>query len=403
MAPSRRFEPAAVPVLYGGEISLYTGKLRSYLRRKGIEFRERQATLSVYRGFIVPRTGVRYIPVLQMPDDTVIQDTTEIIDYLEHRHPEPAVYPDTPKQRLAALLLELYGDEWLLLPAMHYRWNFPDSNLRVIHQGFGNLLFPHLPGLLQRLIGARLAKRFRAYLPRLGITPETVPFIEHSFEQLLADLDHHFATHTYLLGERPSIGDFGLIGPFYAHLYRDPYPHRLLRERAPHVVDWVERMMTESRSEPGGWLPQDRISEEVNALLRRMATEQAPVLADTESRLDAWLDRHAGERLPRSIGEHEVVLQSNPEQLNPEQPNSGQPNSGQQTTLRRVVLPYPLWMLQRGRDYYRDLDTAQRAQVDPWLDRIGLGVLLRHPPRYRLERRANRLHAVRLSATGAQD
>ena len=107
--------------LYGAEFSLYSGKARSYLRKKGIPFNEVISTLNVYKSFIIPRTGVRYIPVVQTPDDKVIQDTTVIIDELESRFSDYSVYPQTPKQKQVALLLELYGDEWLLIPAMHYR------------------------------------------------------------------------------------------------------------------------------------------------------------------------------------------------------------------------------------------------------------------------------------------
>ena len=80
-------------VMYGAEFSLYSGKLRSYLRKKGIEFTEIQPWVMTYKRFIVPRTGVRYIPVLQTPEDDVWQDTTVIIDHMEERFPQPPVYP----------------------------------------------------------------------------------------------------------------------------------------------------------------------------------------------------------------------------------------------------------------------------------------------------------------------
>ena len=33
----------------------------------------------------------------------------------------------------------------------------------------------------------------------------------------------------------------GMMGPFYAHLYRDPVPGKILKMRAPRVVEWIER------------------------------------------------------------------------------------------------------------------------------------------------------------------
>jgi glutathione S-transferase len=105
------------------EFSLYSGKARAYMRYKGLDFEQQPATLNTYRRTILPRTGVAMIPVLLTPQGEALQDTTVIIETLEQRHPERGITPPGPRQRLASLLLELYGDEWLLLPAMHYRWN----------------------------------------------------------------------------------------------------------------------------------------------------------------------------------------------------------------------------------------------------------------------------------------
>jgi glutathione S-transferase len=174
--------------MYGAEFSLYSGKLRSYLRKKGIEFTEIQPWLMTYKRFIVPRTGVRYIPVLQTPEDDVWQDTTVIIDHMEERFPQPSVYPATARRKLAALILELFGDEWLLLPAMHYRWNYPEENLPFIYGEFGKLMFPRLPVFLQRKVGKKLGDRFRNAVPRLGITEETIPALESWYEGLLREL-----------------------------------------------------------------------------------------------------------------------------------------------------------------------------------------------------------------------
>ena len=91
--------------LIGAPVSLYTGKVRSYLDFKGIAYREQLATPQVFREVIIPRTGVRYIPVLITPQDQAIQDSTEIIDHLEQQFPQLSIYPGSPRQRLVALLL----------------------------------------------------------------------------------------------------------------------------------------------------------------------------------------------------------------------------------------------------------------------------------------------------------
>lgn len=96
------------------------------------------ASKDVYKQVILPRTGVAFIPVLVCPDSTtVLQDSHSIMWHLEQHHPQHPVLPRTPKHRAAAMLLELYGDEWLLLPAMHYRWSFPQQHTTYMHYQFG--------------------------------------------------------------------------------------------------------------------------------------------------------------------------------------------------------------------------------------------------------------------------
>jgi hypothetical protein len=43
----------------------------------------------------------------------------------------------------------------------------------------------------------------QAHLPRLGISSETIPAIERSYEDLLDILEAHFRMHPYILDFRP--------------------------------------------------------------------------------------------------------------------------------------------------------------------------------------------------------
>src|SRR4030095_5453844 len=112
---------------YAAEISYFSGKVRPALRQKGVAFVEHLPTPAAYREVILPRTGLAFIPIVVTPDDERWQDTSAMLHRLEARHPEPALYSATPVQRAIAYLVELYADEFLVLPAMHYRWSFPDG------------------------------------------------------------------------------------------------------------------------------------------------------------------------------------------------------------------------------------------------------------------------------------
>jgi glutathione S-transferase len=363
-------------VMYGAEFSLYSGKLRSYLRKKGIDFTEVQPWLMTYKRFIVPRTGVRYIPVLQTPEDDVWQDTTVIIDHLEERFPHPSVYPGTPRRKLAALILELFGDEWLLLPAMHYRWNYPEENVPFIYGEFGKLLFPRLPVFLQQKMGKKLGDRFRNVVPRLGITEETIPALEFWYEGLLAELDEHFRHHDFLLGSYPTLADFGFIGPFYAHLYRDPAPGKLMRDSAPRVAAWVERMISPDAVAGAASADQAELEDEIPAtlmpVLSRFAKEQLPVLADTARVLEEYSAGIGSDEVPRVLGTHQVKIAGVPEE--------------------RIVVPYSLWMFQRPLDFWRSLQGEDRLQADQMLQNIGAGDLFDLKQQIRIKRENNRLY-----------
>ena len=348
--------------LYGAEISYFTGKVRAYLRWKGLPFVEVQSNADIYRTVIVPRVGFPVIPVVVTPEDETLQDSTEIIDALEHRHGEPSVIPAAGVQRLVAALLELYGDEWLVIPAMHYRWH---HNRDWAMRAFGELSAPGATPQEQFAIGNRRAAPFAQAALLLGAAPHMHGAIERSYEDLLGELDRLFAEQPYLLGTRPSVGDFGLIGPLYAHQYRDPASGELMRRLAPNVVRWVERMQHPPvhdgpalRGGPhvprsGEFLAGDQVPERLLPVLQRMMRELMPVLADSAQRLTTFMAAHPGERVPRAIGSHAFELE------------------GQRG--ERIVRPYSLWMSQRARDCYRALTPTERERADGLLDRVGGG------------------------------
>ena len=111
-------------LLYGVEASYYAAKIRACLAYKRIPFEEQQATRRVYAEQILPRVGWPVVPVLITPQDETVQDTSEMCDLIEARHAEPPLLPRDAAARVLSTLLEFLGDEWLKLPAMHYRWNY---------------------------------------------------------------------------------------------------------------------------------------------------------------------------------------------------------------------------------------------------------------------------------------
>lgn len=338
--------------LIGSPASYFTGKVRGYLRWKGVDFTEVASSQEVYRDIILPRIGWPVIPVVLTPDGAALQDSADIIGHFEAALPAPSVYPAGAVQRLAALLFQLYGDEWLILPAMHYRWNYNED---WIYGEFGRTSAPEASPAQQIVIGRSVGQRFRSFVPLLGVTPETIPGIEAAYQAFLADFSTHLATQPFLLGTRPSIGDFGLLGPLYAHLLRDPASGEIMRRLAPRVADWTERCHD---PEPGAgeFLPGDECPETLAPMLRRQAEEQLPFLAATADLLAAWTkDQQPGTAIPRALGELPFTT------------------GGRSGT--RAAMTFSLFRLQAALDHLDSLGADERRRADDWLETIGAGVL----------------------------
>lgn len=335
--------------LYGAPISYFTGKVRAYLDWKGLDYQEVLSTADVYRDVILPKVGFPVIPVVVTDTGEALQDSTDIIETLEHRHGGMTITPTGGTQRLAAALLELYGDEWLVIPAMHYRWHHNrDWGLRA----FGEVNAPHASAQEQLLIGTRRAGPFAQAASLLGAsTPQMQAAIERSYEGLVAELDRHFSTLPYVLGTRPSVADFGLYGPLYAHQYRDPASGALMRQLAPQLVKWVQRLETQTQKLSGEFLGNDEVPLTLEPVFRRQMREQMPVLAEAVIHLRHWQGEHPGERIPRSIGMQRFVVDG--------------------TEAERIIRPYSLWMLQRAHDVYVSLGDNERVRADAWLDSVG--------------------------------
>jgi glutathione S-transferase len=332
------------------EVSLYSGKTRAYLRYKKIPFEE-QLSLQLHNR-IKTEIGKKIVPVVVTPEGEYLQDTTVIIDRLEQRFPTPSVYPDTPAQKLVALLLELYGDEWLVMAAMHYRWQYKRYNLGFILEQFGDALKPHWPRWLKKTIALPMALFFGiGYRPLFGMNRHTQPEVEKSTEQFLKDFDRHLQDHDFLLGSRPSIGDFGLVAPLYAHLARDPYPKQLMQRIAPNVFAWTQRMQNPS-GEDGEFLTNDEIPETLYPILQRMFTEQFPPLIDTLHKVADWVEKHPDQRtLPRHVGRHQFRLGD--------------------ATAKRCAIPFQQWMFQRPLDFYQSLSPTDKEGIDPLMKQLG--------------------------------
>jgi glutathione S-transferase len=289
-----------VYTLWGAAHSFYTGKIRSYLVKKGVAFREVYPTHPDYQAKIVPAVGLVVVPILEAPDGQILQDTSDMIEHIEARWPQPLLVPNTPVQRAVAWLLGAFGSEGLLQAGMHYRWSYRAQQEDFLRAEFGRVVHAGTDRTERRVAGEQLMNYFSGFLPFLGVTPDTAPTVEAAYLELLDALDIHFQHHPYLLGGRPSVADFGFMAPLFAHLARDPVPATLMKNLAPNVYRWTERMNApgitdgEFHDHPETYLPDDAIPATLEPVLRLMFQDWGAELLANAEIYNAWVEANPG-------------------------------------------------------------------------------------------------------------
>ncbi|MBW2291105.1 MAG: glutathione S-transferase family protein [Deltaproteobacteria bacterium] len=412
--------------LFSWEHSYFSGKVRAYLRFKhrqaalGTGYEDILATPELIEGYLLPRSGSGAVPQLQAPDGTWIQDSSEIIDYCEAAHPESSIIPDPesrPRQCLVAYLIELLADEWMVVPGFWERWYFSEEGHSLNHRGFneqqwGAVLAAGALGDVRRATGAGFfeaafgisdtrnkPKGVYAGLVQLGVDEHTEKAWQASQHRLLGRLEAHFSQHDYLLGGTPSLADFGLLGPLYAHLYRDAVSGFALRTHFPLVCEWVERTNGEgalnarmvgqkiygldedgnlvgrtATSDAGQWLPDDEIPETLLPILEVFFEEMWPVLESSAAVLTRYIQSDAhkpGGELPGKT----FTATPGFEALQTDEGALTHSFAIGDVTGRRMVIPYQIWMLQRIEPVLaKAVATASgRKSVESLVDRFPRG------------------------------
>jgi len=123
--------------LYTGPVSLFSAKVRIALDEKGLVPDEHVSVdWSPEHRYLPHHPDVAAlnprgeVPVLVEGGDAIC-DSTSILEYLEERHPEPALYPTTPAMRARCRTLEAFADETLFAPL----WDLIEEGFYPAEQG----------------------------------------------------------------------------------------------------------------------------------------------------------------------------------------------------------------------------------------------------------------------------
>ncbi len=248
--------------VFGMELSPYSVKVRSYFRYKRIPHEWLVRSVDVMDEFN-RYAKLPLIPLVVAPDGSAMQDSTPIIEKLEAVFPEPALQPADPVLAFLSALIEEYADEWGNKPMFHYRW-FYEADAESAADRIARAMNPALDADGLATVKPAVKGRMVPRLALVGSSPETKAAIEASFARQVALVERHLAGRAFLFGARPALGDLGLFAQLY-ECFIDPTPGRLIRDPAPRVGAWIERMLDPSAD--GDFEPWDRLEPTLLPLL----------------------------------------------------------------------------------------------------------------------------------------
>ncbi len=355
--------------VYGSRISYYTGKLETYLRYRGIAYE----LLPTYAHLRRIRDGAGSIqmPAVELDDGRWLTDSTPILAWLERDQPGPSFYPEDPALRFVALLIEDYADEWLWRPAMHYRWSYREDR-DLLSGSLADEQGAHMPGPRFLKRGRIWRRQLNGFVRGDGVTKETWSHVEQGYLRALDCLEGIFATRPFVLGDAPTIADFGLMAPMFRHFAMDPTPAEIMRKRASGVYEWVARMWN-ARATPQPMTLVDDVDAPLGDLLREACETH---LEQLRQNAKAWAD---------GLGRFDQVIQ------------------GQ----RYVSVPssrYRVWCLEELRREWQALDDDARARLKAHLPEPHADVLWGDAPpkpsEYDPERQAPFNKGINVYGTG---
>jgi glutathione S-transferase len=238
--------------VYGCKISYYTGKLEAYLRFRGIRYQSLSSIGNEKK--LLAGAGVVQMPVVQLDDGRWMTDTTPMLNWLESEQKAPTIFPINPVLKFVARLIEDYADEWLWRAARHYRWSYRSDGCYAAEAIYTDGIEGNRP--VPRFIALPLIKRRQlgSFVRGDGVTSDTTEHVERGYLTALDRLQAIFERRPFVLGDTPTIADFGLMGPMLRHFGQDPTPAEIMRTRAPAVYEWVARMWNTRAEASGSYL-----------------------------------------------------------------------------------------------------------------------------------------------------
>ena len=279
--------------LLGGVGSPYTRKMVALLRYRHIPYEVVWGDPNkVLTEMGIAPAKVALLPTLLLPDEQgelqAVCDSTPIIRRLESEHPQRSAIPTDPVIQFIDYLLEDFADEWCTKYMFHYRWHFSEDA-----DNAGTLL----PLMTEFTLSNEQVRHFKDYIAKrqidrlyiVGSNDTTAPIIDASYKRLLTVLEAHFEQQPFLLGRRPSAGDFALYGQLTQLVGFDPTSRQIAHSISPRVVTYTQLMEDQSghQPRPEDWNSADEIPSALEAILKEVGRVYVPALLANAVALEA--------------------------------------------------------------------------------------------------------------------
>lgn len=219
-------------VLHQWVISPFCGKVRRSLEHKGLAYE-----VINYNGIkarkVAGLSSAGKLPVLDY-DGERIQDSSDIVAFLEAKHPEPPLFPADPELRALAQIWEDWADESLYWFELHQRFLYPEARRQATA-----LLCEGRPALERVLMERALKHLYTKKCAAQGIGSIAPERVEQKLLGHVDTLEALLGRRAWLVGDSRTIADIAVACQL-SEIMRSSRLAPEIRKRAK-LAEWLAR------------------------------------------------------------------------------------------------------------------------------------------------------------------
>jgi glutathione S-transferase len=219
-------------VLHQWQMSPFCNKARRCLTRKGLGYE-----VVDYNGLLA-RKAAELSPAGQLPvldyDGERIQDSSRIAEFLDRKHPDPALYPADRQALARARFWEDWAAQSLYFYEIYFRMLDPVSLERAL-----DLICEGRPRWERAVLKVVFQRRYPRKLKQQGLARQPRAEVERQFFALLDALEALLEERPWLAGDALGIADFSVAAQLEEIVRTSDLAPRILSR--PRLKDWLAR------------------------------------------------------------------------------------------------------------------------------------------------------------------